>query len=359
MESPNPSSTEVTDQNVSTHLKGIHCPDQGMAEHGQTDNDGTNVNIDHKPTATHRHIDSELTTTHSFQNNHNYPPAPQETARLLQTAVENENDSTYESFQTHVKGLDLELDTELRLDSHPHDIGPTHFGLTDTSDTNTTLADSIKIPAVSDNDGKNVSENIESLDKETEDVHGEFPVSYSESDDKYIEKDNERFAVEVEPQVAAEQTIDCVLERSTDSDIDIPHHIGSNNTIENGILNFNCITTENLKYTPTETTTTENHNYEYAPSATETILAHSDSLCPMNNAFVEDKKEISVEPEKKFDIATLSYDLQNGYKILISLMGAGNRFVNKLFINPVDDNFPETAEYYNKIQNPMWMRKSK
>ena len=66
------------------------------------------------------------------------------------------------------------------------------------------------------------------------------------------------------------------------------------------------------------------------------------------------------QPKKKiFNIESLSYELQVGYRILSNLMSSGNRCVNKLFLYPVDDSYPETANYYEKIKAPMCMNKSK
>ncbi|CAG5121193.1 unnamed protein product [Candidula unifasciata] len=61
----------------------------------------------------------------------------------------------------------------------------------------------------------------------------------------------------------------------------------------------------------------------------------------------------------KFNVECLSYELQVGYRILSNMMSAGNRCINKLFLYPVDDTFPETADYYEKIKEPMWMFKMK
>ncbi|CAL1535556.1 unnamed protein product [Lymnaea stagnalis] len=62
---------------------------------------------------------------------------------------------------------------------------------------------------------------------------------------------------------------------------------------------------------------------------------------------------------EKFNVETLSYELQVGYRILSNMMSASNRCVNKLFLYPVDDNYPETSNYYEKIKEPIWMFKMK
>ena len=65
------------------------------------------------------------------------------------------------------------------------------------------------------------------------------------------------------------------------------------------------------------------------------------------------------DEKEKFNVESLNYELQVGYRILSNMMSASNRCVNKLFLFPVDDNFPETAAYYEKVKKPMWMFKSK
>ncbi|XP_013065641.2 uncharacterized protein KIAA2026-like [Biomphalaria glabrata] len=63
--------------------------------------------------------------------------------------------------------------------------------------------------------------------------------------------------------------------------------------------------------------------------------------------------------KEKFNVESLNYELQVGYRILSNMMSASNRCVNKLFLYPVDDNYPETSDYYEKIKEPMWMFKMK
>ncbi|BFZ16019.1 hypothetical protein BsWGS_19057 [Bradybaena similaris] len=75
-----------------------------------------------------------------------------------------------------------------------------------------------------------------------------------------------------------------------------------------------------------------------------------------------DSVQTDVDEKKgksKFNVECLNYELQVGYRILSNMMSAGNRCLNKLFQYPVDDTFPETADYYEKIKEPMWMFKMK
>ncbi|KAH9510400.1 hypothetical protein Btru_043080 [Bulinus truncatus] len=77
---------------------------------------------------------------------------------------------------------------------------------------------------------------------------------------------------------------------------------------------------------------------------------------------VEDGEQTYLEDGKikeTFNVESLSYELQVGYRILSNMMSASNRCVNKLFLYPVDDNYPETSDYYEKIKEPMWMFKMK
>lgn len=59
------------------------------------------------------------------------------------------------------------------------------------------------------------------------------------------------------------------------------------------------------------------------------------------------------------DSPSLNYELQQGYRILKELMAESNKSVNWPFIYKVDDSYPETSDYYEKIKNPIWLEKSK
>ncbi|XP_059169098.1 uncharacterized protein KIAA2026-like isoform X2 [Physella acuta] len=69
--------------------------------------------------------------------------------------------------------------------------------------------------------------------------------------------------------------------------------------------------------------------------------------------------QVKTTEKEKFNVESLSYELQVGYRILSNMMSASNRCVNKLFLYPVDDSYPETSDYYEKIKEPMWMFKMK
>ncbi|KAK3104223.1 hypothetical protein FSP39_025438 [Pinctada imbricata] len=55
----------------------------------------------------------------------------------------------------------------------------------------------------------------------------------------------------------------------------------------------------------------------------------------------------------------LTEELQQGLRILRELMSDSNKSVNWHFLWPVDDSMPDTANYYEKIQKPMWFNKMK
>lgn len=55
----------------------------------------------------------------------------------------------------------------------------------------------------------------------------------------------------------------------------------------------------------------------------------------------------------------LSYELQQGYKILREIMGNNNRSFTWPFVNPVDSTAEGCADYYEKVKKPMWLMKSK
>ncbi|XP_050409997.1 uncharacterized protein KIAA2026 [Patella vulgata] len=81
-----------------------------------------------------------------------------------------------------------------------------------------------------------------------------------------------------------------------------------------------------------------------------------------------DKKEESVKgktPRKREKIIIdiedgqppLSDELKNGYRILRELMSDSNKAVNWPFMEAVDDSHPDTADYYEVVDNPMWLKR--
>lgn len=60
----------------------------------------------------------------------------------------------------------------------------------------------------------------------------------------------------------------------------------------------------------------------------------------------------------KEDEKPLSYDLQQGFKILREIMGSNNKSITWAFIHAVDRNAIGCHDYYEKIKNPMWLMKS-
>lgn len=60
----------------------------------------------------------------------------------------------------------------------------------------------------------------------------------------------------------------------------------------------------------------------------------------------------------KEDEKPLSYDLQQGFKILREIMGSNNKSITWAFIHAVDRNAIGCHDYYERIKNPMWLMKS-
>lgn len=83
----------------------------------------------------------------------------------------------------------------------------------------------------------------------------------------------------------------------------------------------------------------------------------------------EEIAEETIESEKEACSSTdegedeneepLSYELQQGYKILREIMGNNNRSFTWPFVNPVDAAAEGCADYYRKVKKPMWLMKSK
>jgi hypothetical protein len=58
------------------------------------------------------------------------------------------------------------------------------------------------------------------------------------------------------------------------------------------------------------------------------------------------------------DLDSMSYELQQAYRILRELMTDSNKSFVGPFLNPVDSTAPGCSDYYDKIKRPMWMKRS-
>lgn len=68
---------------------------------------------------------------------------------------------------------------------------------------------------------------------------------------------------------------------------------------------------------------------------------------------------LNVEEDDNLEESPLSYELQQGYRILRELMTDSIKSVNWPFMYRVDDSYPETHDYYERVQKPMWLMRSK
>ncbi|XP_067654927.1 uncharacterized bromodomain-containing protein 10-like [Haliotis asinina] len=71
----------------------------------------------------------------------------------------------------------------------------------------------------------------------------------------------------------------------------------------------------------------------------------------------EEQENEEEEEEEEEDMEPLSFELQQGFRILRELMADANKSVNWHFLDSVDDSFPETHDYYDRIKSPMWLKK--
>ncbi len=55
----------------------------------------------------------------------------------------------------------------------------------------------------------------------------------------------------------------------------------------------------------------------------------------------------------------LSYELQQGFRILKELMSETNKSLNWPFMEPVDTEQLGLWDYYERVSRPMWLKKSK
>lgn len=84
----------------------------------------------------------------------------------------------------------------------------------------------------------------------------------------------------------------------------------------------------------------------------------ADAADPMDEEAEPDEYDQQNIDDHTYNQAPLSYELQQGLRILKELMSDSNKSVNLHFLGPVDDSHPETADYYDKIKKPIWLGKS-
>lgn len=70
----------------------------------------------------------------------------------------------------------------------------------------------------------------------------------------------------------------------------------------------------------------------------------------------EDEADEETMSSDEDDDQSLSVELQHGKRILNELMSDSNKSANWPFMNAVDEN--DVPDYYERISNPMWLRKS-
>jgi len=111
---------------------------------------------------------------------------------------------------------------------------------------------------------------------------------------------------------------------------------------------------EDLNHLADDTNMTENRD----------TLGHPADLDQNTGEVIDpDSERSSVVIEEEFNDdednnTPISHDLQQGLRILKELMADSNKSVNWPFMDPVDCNHTETLDYYDKIKNPVWFRKS-
>lgn len=108
-------------------------------------------------------------------------------------------------------------------------------------------------------------------------------------------------------------------------------------------------------------------NFFMSGLVSESVDSFADSSLTGSTADGADPMDGEAEPEENdqqniddhtYNQAPLSYELQQGLRILKELMSDSNKSVNLHFLGPVDDGHPETADYYEKIKKPIWLGKS-
>ena len=80
---------------------------------------------------------------------------------------------------------------------------------------------------------------------------------------------------------------------------------------------------------------------------------YNNSNLNMTGSEPEDEEDEEEEKEP------LSYELAQGNRILVEIMSDANKSLNWHFMEPVDAEGMGLADYYDRVKNPMWLKKSK
>ena len=100
---------------------------------------------------------------------------------------------------------------------------------------------------------------------------------------------------------------------------------------------------------------------EQSRDATETqVFCDGDEDVNVDNMETPQQVDsISLEEcEDEDDKEPLNYELQQGYRILKEVMSDQNKSLNWPFMNPIDVDQLGLWDYYERVKNPMWLKKS-
>jgi hypothetical protein len=78
-----------------------------------------------------------------------------------------------------------------------------------------------------------------------------------------------------------------------------------------------------------------------------------------NSPKLERKRRRGYADSQEEKIPNINYELQQGYRILRELLSDANKSLNFPFIDEVDVEKLGLWDYYDKIDHPMWLKKSK
>ena len=84
-----------------------------------------------------------------------------------------------------------------------------------------------------------------------------------------------------------------------------------------------------------------------------------DSLCKQDTVVLKNGKNSNREMDSEHEKAPLSYELEQGNRILREIMSEANKSVNWAFMEAVDADKMGLYDYYERIKKPMWLKKSK
>lgn len=159
-------------------------------------------------------------------------------------------------------------------------------------------------------------------------------------------------ALPAAPEVAEDWKLECDGLSKDNRDLGVKGDLDMNLWLQGTLrhLHTNAALNENL--------TLDENDLDIDNEAPEEETVEVQEFLQEEEITEETMADDSDDGSSKEDEKPLTYDLQQGFKILREIMGSNNKSITWAFIHAVDRNAIGCHDYYEKIKNPMWLMKS-